>query len=245
MISKIETVEKKTSSNIIGTGKDLVALLRDLLLLVIALLLLFFPTKLNNLLTKAGFEEGSVVGFKWKSSLAKSAQALNESQAIITNLQNQLDSISIVLNEAKRSITDTALSSKFTKIEEKNAELNTSALKNQASVRNTISSNASLIKIAQVAVNENGNWGVVFSADASLKTANYEVHIAPKYGIPNVTIYYRQGLYRSVSIAEDRDQAEEILAKAKKRRPDAYIVPMSTWCPDSNEKDGYKDCSKN
>ena len=47
-------------------GKDLFALLRDFSLFLLAALLLLFPAQLNDILMRAGFEEGSVVGFKWK-----------------------------------------------------------------------------------------------------------------------------------------------------------------------------------
>jgi hypothetical protein len=59
---------KKSASKLVALGKDLVALLRDLVLFVLALLLLFFPATLNNVLTNAGFEEGSFVGLSGSQS---------------------------------------------------------------------------------------------------------------------------------------------------------------------------------
>jgi hypothetical protein len=52
---------KNYASKVVVLRKDLVALLRDLALLVLALLLLFFSTTFNSVLSTAGFEEGSFV----------------------------------------------------------------------------------------------------------------------------------------------------------------------------------------
>jgi hypothetical protein len=70
------------------------------------------------------------------------------------------------------------------------------------------------------------------SGDSSLEGAKYEIgDIARMYGLPDATIFRRQGAYRSVALVEERAVAEDILTKARKRRGDAYIVRMSTWCP--------------
>jgi hypothetical protein len=53
----------------VSLGKDAVALFRDGSLLILAVLLVVFPRKFNRILVDAGFEEGSVVGFRWKSKL--------------------------------------------------------------------------------------------------------------------------------------------------------------------------------
>jgi hypothetical protein len=80
-------------------------------------------------------------------------------------------------------------------------------------------------------------WGVVFGGDTALDAARHEIEVtAPKLEIPNASIYLREGSYRSVSVVEDRSQAEQVLSKAKTRRADSYIVNMSTWCPRTNEK---------
>ena len=56
---------KRGMEQAISIGKDLFSLLRDGSLFLLALLLLFFPARLNSVLVSAGFEEGSIVGFKW------------------------------------------------------------------------------------------------------------------------------------------------------------------------------------
>ena len=85
--------------------------------------------------------------------------------------------------------------------------------------------------------------GVVFGGDTSLEQASHEVKVtAPRLEIPNATIYLRQGSYRSVSVVKSRAQAEQVLLAAQKKRADAYLVSFSKWCPNSQEKTGYREC---
>lgn len=237
------TKSKSSAPTFIGAGKDLVSLLRDLALFLLAALLLLFPAKFNTLLTNAGFEEGSLVGFKWKAKLIDSDTALKEARATITDLKTQLDKTSQALNEAQTKLNDPTLKDQLAKLQEENRQINAASSKVEASVTSTIATNAPLVDKAQTATNSSNMWGVVYSGDASLDDAKYEVDVvAPKLGIPNASIYFRQGSYRSVSVLDDRAQAEQVLPKAKQRRSDAYIVNMSTWCPVTNEKDDYKEC---
>src|SRR5205807_9823026 len=99
--------EEKNSSNLknyvsslIVVGKDVVTLLRDSALFLFALLLLVFPNAFNTILTKAGFDERSFAGFKWKGKLVNSDSALKEARASITELKSQLDKTSKALEDA-------------------------------------------------------------------------------------------------------------------------------------------------
>jgi|GEM_PF-5697771 len=55
----------------ISSGEDLTAVLRNL-----ALLLIFIAPISPETVNKAGFEEGSFIGMKWKKGIAKSDIAL-------------------------------------------------------------------------------------------------------------------------------------------------------------------------
>jgi hypothetical protein len=239
-----EDKPKNSASKFVALGKDLVALLRDLALFILALLLLFFPTTFNSVLSNAGFEEGSFVGFKWKPKLLNSDAALKESQALITDLKEQNGKLSKALGEAQSKLNDPVLKEQYAKLEEANKQLSVASSKVETSVASTIASNAPLVEKVQTSVDTNTKWGVVFSGDATLDAAKYEVEtVAPKLGIPNASIYFRQGSYRSVSVVDSRPEADQVLPKAKQRRADAYIVNISNWCPNSTEKNGYRECA--
>lgn len=240
-----ENISKISPGKILSSGKDLVALLRDGLIFILAVMLLFLPERLNKTLVKAGFKEGNIAGFKWEAGIAQYDVTLKESQATITNLKAQLDSTSKVLAEAQLKTSDPELKQKLEKVEEENKAVKESSSKSQENARKTIYTNIDLVETAQVAVNTGDEWGVVFSGDNNLKQAKYEIDLAKKrHKIPNANVYYRQGMFRSVAVVNSRAKAEEILSAVKLRSKDAYIVPMTTWCKNTNEKDGYIVCNQ-
>jgi hypothetical protein len=93
----------------ISLGKDLVSLLRDEALFVLAVLLVAFPGQFNSLLVDAGFEESSLVGSKWRSKLVESNHALQEAQATISDLQQKNDELAKALAETNSKTNDPPL----------------------------------------------------------------------------------------------------------------------------------------
>jgi hypothetical protein len=223
--------------------KDLVTLLRDGLLLLIGVLLVLWPSQFSELLVRAGFEEGSVVGFKWKGKLVDTDQALKEANATITDLRTQNEKLAKELSTAQPKSDDPAAKERIAKLQQDNRKLNEAANQVESKAQVTIAANAALVEKAQVAAG-NTRWAVVYGGDTKLDEARYEVTtVAKKLGLPNSAVYLRQGSYRSVTVAETREEAEQALFKAKNRRSDAYIVNMSKWCPKTSPKDGYFECS--
>ncbi len=232
-----------SASDLVAVGKDLVALLRDSALLLLAVLLIALPATFNDILQKAGFEEGSVVGFKWKTKLVESDAALKEAQATITNYKEQNEQLTKALAEAQKQSNSASLKEHLAKLTENNTQLNIASSSVAASLEATIASNAPLVQKAQASIDQATTWGVVFGGDTALDAAKYETGtVAPKLGIADALVYFRQGSFRSVAISPERSQAEQLLYKAKGRRPDAYVVNMSTWCPRVEERVGYREC---
>jgi hypothetical protein len=123
--------------------KDLVALFRDLAVFMLALLLLVFPTKLNQILTNAGFEEGSIVGFKWKRGLVESNETLQAAEKTIATLSAQNESLLTALSTA--GATSEALKAEFSRLQAENQRIAEDAKRVQTSVTATIESNAPLV----------------------------------------------------------------------------------------------------
>jgi len=234
---------KNSASSLITAGKDLLTLLRDSSVFTLTFLLFFYPKTLNTILTEAGFEEGSLVGFKWKAKIADTTDALNEARATINDLKDQLDKASKALAAAQTKFNDPELKDKLTKLEKENDRLSATSSEVRDTVANTIASNSTIVEKVQESNESATRWGVVYGGDTSLEAAKYEVkETSAKYGIPNVTIYLRQGSYRSVSVVESRARAVEVRSRAQQKRADAYIVNMSKWCPVSKEENGYMEC---
>jgi hypothetical protein len=230
-------------SGLVATGKDLIAMLRDAMLLLIAVLLLAWPQTINSILVAAGFEEGSFAGVKWKAKLTQSDDTLLKAQSTIADLTDQNSKLSAALSDLKAQVTGTETKAKIGKLEQLNTQLAANSARVQAAVETTTSANAPLVQKLQTSAGTVVTWGVVFGGDTALADAKHEIQtIAPKLGLTNAAIYYRQGSYRSVATTADRLQAEQLLLKAKERRKDSYIVNMSTWCRDAAEKNGYFEC---
>jgi hypothetical protein len=226
-----------------ATGKDLIALLRDAALLAMAVLLVIWPGTFNNILVNAGFEEGSFAGLKWKKKLSQADIELVSAQSTIADLQAQNDKLAKALADARPQSGNPDVRAQAKSLDQINQQVMAASSKVQASVASAISDNTPLVQKLESSTGAATTWGVVFSGDTKLDTAQYEVRTAgPKVGIPNAAIYYRQGSYRSVAIASDRQQAEQLLSKAKQRRGDAYIVNMATWCPNKVDKADYFEC---
>jgi TRAP-type mannitol/chloroaromatic compound transport system substrate-binding protein len=180
---------------------------------------------------------------KWKAKLNQTDGALVKAQATIVDLKDQNDKLNKALSEVKSQIDNPEVKANITKLEQLNTQLVENATKVQASVESNISANAPLVQKIQASTGTVVTWGIVYGGDQNLNAAEYEIQtIAPKLGLTNVAIYYRQGSYRSVATTTDRLQAEQFLNKAKERRKDSYIVNMSTWCPNTTQKDGYFEC---
>lgn len=134
-----------TFSTLIAIGKDLVSLLRDAALFLLALLLVAFPAQFNSILVRAGFEEGSVVGFKWKSSLVVSDQALQDANKTIAQIQAKNDELLKALADANMKVNDPQQLAHLAKLEEENRRLKEQTQKVQSVVSDTIESNAPLV----------------------------------------------------------------------------------------------------
>lgn len=232
-------------SGLVAIGKDLVALLRDAMLLLLAVLLIGWPGTINGILTEAGFEEGSFAGLKWKAKLEQSDETLVKAQSVIADLKEQNDQLNQALSAAKSQLSDGAAKANITRLEQLNTQVVASSSSAQASVEAAIAANAPLVQKIQAAAGTSTTWGVVYGGDRDIAAARYEVQtIARKLDLGGAAIYYRQGSYRSVATATDRVQAEQLLDRAKQRRQDAYIVNLSTWCKNPVEKDGYTACTE-
>ncbi|HZR82113.1 MAG TPA: hypothetical protein VFD92_13540 [Candidatus Binatia bacterium] len=137
----------------ISVGKDLLSLLRDASLFILAVLLVVFPSAFNAILVNAGFEEGSIVGFKWKSKLFESDAALQQAQTTITDLQTKNDQLAKVLSEVTHRLSDPSLTDRTARLEQENEQLKTTTRQVAANVAQTIAGNAPLVSKATPSTN--------------------------------------------------------------------------------------------
>lgn len=110
--------------------KDFLSLLKDGLLLILFLLLIFFPSYFNRMLERAGFTEGSLMGFSWKQKAIESKAVADSSHQIAVNagiqmeqMQERLDSISKKLVTLSATTNSPAISNITETINASKAEL--------------------------------------------------------------------------------------------------------------------------
>jgi len=120
--------------------KDALASFRELLLVLTFLLLLTFPGCVNTILVKAGFTDGSVMGFNWKQKAIESNDVADSSQMLaetaidqLDQLQSKLDSVSNQLNAALIATENKKVDTASVLIEDskKSMAINTPALKSR------------------------------------------------------------------------------------------------------------------
>ena len=140
-------------------------------------------------------------------------------------------------------MADPAARARVIELAAENSRLSTATQKVESQVQATIAANAPLVRQAERAASTEQRWAVVYGGDTTLAQARYEaVDMARRYALPDTAIYLRQGSYRSVALAASRDEADALLAKARQRRSDAYVVNLAKWCPQPQQREGYREC---
>lgn len=134
-------------ASVISLGKDLVALLRDGSLFLLAVLLLVFPMQFNAMLVAAGFKEGNVAGFKWQASLTETDSALQKAQETISELQRKNDELAKTLGEASKQIVggDGQLKAQIVELQQGNRTLADNVQTVQTKVDERLLSNEQLV----------------------------------------------------------------------------------------------------
>ena len=215
----------------VSLGKDLVSLLRDGAIFVLALLLIVFPIQFNSILINAGFEEGSLVGFKWKSKLVESDKALKDAQATISDLQAKNDELVKALGDTNAKLKDPKLMERAEKLQDENSRLKDATLQVQTTVSNAIESNVPLVAKALSSTDgrttsprAKSDFSVGLQtlgvSDSDRVALNEKVHAAG-YGLDPVTWSYPAGerpswfalrstvfYYSSASLPEAKELAE-------------------------------------
>jgi hypothetical protein len=226
----------------VGVGKDLVALLRDALLMVLAVLLIFWPSTFNTILSDAGFEEGSLVGFKWKTGFAETRAQLQQANVALENLKQGNAELTRLLADAIKFVTDNELKAQIAEVQKSNEKVAERSDTLQSSVQATIAQTAPLASTLPAKLQP--VWAILLSSDSDLDGAKDEVKKATsKIGLLNLKIFFRKGYYATAAIAPDPTQAQALLNSVKAYRSDAHLVNLNNWCPNQEEKADYTICS--
>jgi hypothetical protein len=223
---------------IVGIGKDIVALLRDGALLALLLVLLLMPQRFNEVLGKAGVKEVNIAGVKWMAT----NDTLRDAEKTISDLKKLIKEMTPELEKVVAQTSDEVLKKSLVTLITESRPVQVASAEVEAAVKKTISINAPLVEKAQADVNTTSDWGVVFGSDVSFDAARNEIKKAADKGIASADIYFRNGYYASIAVAESRATAQEYLSIVKSFRPDAYIASITTWCRNPEQRNGFVEC---
>lgn len=195
MDSEKQKTPQSTIPIVISIGKDLVSLLRDGTLLLLAIFLVIYPDKINFILKNAGIKEGNFAGLKWESSLYNSTQALKEAEVKISELQREKNEQSKALTEAKTMLGDSALKQRISQLEKSNTAQKESTQQVLNSVAQTIKANTALVEKTQVPSNKSDylvGLQTLGIQDAERIVINEKLS-SDGYGLDSITWSYQAG----------------------------------------------------
>nr|WP_295110887.1 hypothetical protein [uncultured Caulobacter sp.] len=236
----------KAVDDYVNTGKNLLALLRDFVLVIIFLMLLTAPGFVGKRLAEAGFTKGKFLGIEWESKAAdfnKLDTQLKDANLVIAQQSEQLKKNAEILKQFAGD--QPAKSKEILALSKKNEEVLATAKTANTAISSTIAKVAPIAEEAEKIVTTDQQWAVVFSGNSNLEGGQYERQTSARlYGVAGSQVYYRAGSFRVATLINNRSDASAIIKKLRPRYPDAYVVNFKTWCPNSKavEGKGYYAC---
>jgi hypothetical protein len=222
----------------LATVREGTALARDILIALLVVVIIVRPAVLKSWLTALGVSKATIFGLELTPGKEKElAQELDRLKQQRDAAIFELNSVKTTASEALREVErlkggDAAVSRAITSIEA-----------SAPSGAGGFGSTSTWVENARQAIDAGGGrWAVVYGGDDSLAGARDEMGWASRNQLKGTAIFNRQGSFRSVILADSAEGADALLATARKRRPDAYVVNMETWCPKAEQKDGYQQC---
>jgi hypothetical protein len=222
----------------LGAAREATALARDILIALLVLVIVVRPAVLKSWLTALGVSKATIFGLELtpgsEKELAATIDGLKQQRdAAIFERNSMAQKAEQALREVERlKGADPAVTQALTSI--------------RASVAVPASSsgsgNSSWVSSARQAIDSGGRWAVVYGGDPSLADAQGEMGWAARNGLNGAAVFNRQGSFRSVVVADSPEAADALLGTVRKRRADAYVVNMQTWCPKPQQKEGYSQC---
>jgi hypothetical protein len=100
-----------------------------------------------------------------------------------------------------------------------------------------------LVENARHAIDAGGRWAVVYGGNFSMNAALTDMSWAGQNGLEGRKIVKRKGVFASAILTDSPESAQSVLDVARRRRPDAYIVNLQTWCSRTTQQDGVLECT--
>ncbi|HVQ08383.1 MAG TPA: hypothetical protein VMS43_08100 [Allosphingosinicella sp.] len=248
MLEKKRTPAAKTvpMQERIGLARDVGRLIRDVLLVVLVIFCILNPPVVRGWLGQLGMSKMSLFGMieltpGKENEVAAAVDAATQQRDAAYFERNDLVNANRQAMEELRQLSQHLPAEQRPRLAQTIATLH--AETNNANI--PLPPDAPLQQIllgaARHQVGSTGRWAVVFGGDPDLAGARRQI-AARGDGLDNASIVKRYNSYRSIVEAGNAEAAARLLPAATRRRPDAYVVNLDTWCTNPVERDGYRDC---
>lgn len=226
------------ASGRLGMAREATALARDLLVALLVLVVVVKPAMLKSWLSALGVSKATIFGVELTPGNEKE---LGEE---LDQLKQQRDAAIFELNSVKMQVADARGEIERLKGGDPAVTAALSSIQVPAAPPSSggFGAGSSWVESARQAIDSGGRWAVVYSGDATLQGAQDEMKWAKENKVRNAAIFHRQDSYRSVLLADSPEAADALLGTARKRRKDAYVVNMQSWCPSPSQQRGYQEC---
>ena|SRR5215510_3039723 len=154
------------SASYVSTVKDCLGVAREALLVAAFLLLLLLPERFNDLLERAGFTKGSVLGFDWEKRIKVSAEQAKGAGDAISQAQSRLKEFDDRLRALDKQTTDASVRSAIALLSrDVQASLEETARADRAARSSVLSQQQLISQVAPGAVESTG-WMYLGKTDA-------------------------------------------------------------------------------
>src|SRR5262245_3841722 len=154
------------SPRYVATAKDCLAVAREALLVAAFLLLLLLPERFNDLLERAGFTKGSLLGFDWEKRIKVSAEQAKGAGDAISQVESRLKEFDDRLRALDTQTTDARVKSAIALLSrDVQASLQETAKADRAAKSSVLSQQQLISQVAPAAVEATG-WMYLGKTDA-------------------------------------------------------------------------------
>src|SRR5262245_11327905 len=154
------------SPRYVATAKDCLAVAREALLVAAFLLLLLLPERFNDLLERAGFTKGSLLGFDWEKRIKVSAEQAKGAGDAISQVESRLKEFDDRLRALDTQTTDARVKSTIALLSrDVQASLQETAKADRAAKSSVLSQQQLISQVAPAAVEATG-WMYLGKTDS-------------------------------------------------------------------------------
>jgi hypothetical protein len=250
------------AKDVVDLWKSIFELAKGVLIAALIVLFVAVPSLINEGLAAIGIKEFDLWGLKGSTALVKVADQLQDQKQVNVTLAERLQQTTDLLDRVTKERDENA--QRLKQISERNPGIvqpGTVAVPSDTKVQEVVAANNGAIRAADVtqtqtaqtlttvaqtlaaaqstAAPTTGLWGVVFGADSTEQAGKPELERAKKAGLSPVRLYLRQNWYRSVVEFPSQESARAALGMIRglsTGAQKAYVVPITTWCPNRMQR---------